>query len=91
MMCANNRVHYGLMVTLVCLHLTLTHYHHYAGVSEGIELLKCLLGTFCRVCVRLRQFSQLSSMQYLGLCLFSLPIYLTMIVRIPVLFIKSEV
>ena len=32
-------------------HNTLPHYHHYADLSEGIERLKCLLGTFCRVCV----------------------------------------
>ena len=51
MMCANNRVHHGLMVVIVCLHITLPHYHHYTDVSEGIELLKCLSGTFCRVCV----------------------------------------
>ena len=37
MMCANNQVHYGLMVKLICLYITLPHYHHYAEVSEGIE------------------------------------------------------
>ena len=41
-MCANNRVHYGPMVVFVCLHITLQHYHHYKGVFESIELLKCL-------------------------------------------------
>ena len=50
-MYANNQVPYGLMVILVCLHLTLPHYHHYADVSEGIEILKYLPGTFCQVCV----------------------------------------
>ena len=47
------------------------------------------------VCLRLSQFSQLSFIQYMGLCVFSLPIYLMMIVRIYVLYliivIKSEV
>ena len=33
MMCANDRVHYGPMV--VCLHITLAHYHHYADVCES--------------------------------------------------------
>ena len=61
-------MHYGLKVVLVCLHITLSHYYPYADVSEGIELLKCLSGTFCRVCV-----SQLSFVQYMGLCVFSLP------------------
>ena len=46
------------------------------------------------VCVRLSQFSQLSVMQYMGLCVFSLLMSLTTIVRIRVLrliIIKSEV
>ena len=46
------------------------------------------------MCLRLWQFSQLSFMQYMGLCIFSIPISLTMIIRIPVLdliiIIKSE-
>ena len=33
------------------------------------------------VCLRLRQFSQLSCIQYMGLCVFSLPISPVMIVR----------
>ena len=36
LMCANNRVYHGL---LVCLHITLHHYHHYVNVSKGTELL----------------------------------------------------
>ena len=47
------------------------------------------------VCLILSQFSQLSFMIYMGLCVFSLPIYLMMILRICVLYviliIKSEV
>ena len=39
------------MVVFVCLHTTLPNYHHYADLSEGIELLKCLPGTFCLECV----------------------------------------
>ena len=49
MMCGNNRVHYDPIVVFVCFHITVPHYHHYADVSEGTELLKCLSGTFCRV------------------------------------------
>ena len=49
MMHANNRVHYVLMVILVCLHITLPHCHRDADVSDGIELLKYLSDTFCGV------------------------------------------
>ena len=49
--CANYRVHYGLMVVLVCLRITLPLHHHYADAPEGIELPKCLPGTSCQVCV----------------------------------------
>lgn len=39
MMCANENVHFGLKIVFVCLHITLPHYHHYAEISEDIELL----------------------------------------------------
>ena len=32
---------------MAILHITILHYHHYAGLSEGIELLKCLSAIFC--------------------------------------------
>ena len=47
MICANNREHYGPMVVSGCLHITLPHYRHYADLSEGTKLLKCLSDTFC--------------------------------------------
>ena len=51
--------------------------------------------TLSSVCLRLNQFFQLSFMQYMGLCVFGLPISLVMILRIRILyhiiFIKSEV
>ena len=50
MMCANNQVHHGLMVVYSYLHTTPPHYHHYADLSEGIELLKCLSDIFCLEC-----------------------------------------
>ena len=95
-MCANNRVHHGLMVAYDYLHITLLHYHHYADLSEGVELLKLLSDIFCLECVsEIRSISQLAFVQYMGLCVFSLPIYLMMSVRISVLdfiiIIKSEV
>ena len=51
MMCAHDGMHNDSMVVFVCLHITLPHYHHYADISEGIELLKCLSSTFCLECV----------------------------------------
>ena len=36
---------------VLCLQITPSHYHHYADLSEGIELLKCLSCICCRVCV----------------------------------------
>ena len=64
-------------------------------LSEDIELKKCLSDIICRVCVRLSIFSQLSIIQYVGLCVFSLPISFVMIERIYILcliiIIKSEV
>ena len=50
-MCADGNGHYDPMVAFDCLHITLPHYHHYADLSENIELLKYLSGTFCLECV----------------------------------------
>ena len=38
-------------IVFVCLHITLPHNHHYADLSESIELLKCVSGTSCLQCV----------------------------------------
>ena len=69
--------------------ITLHHYHHDAVVSEGFGTLKILVRYILwSVCLRLSQFSQLSFMQYIGLCVFSLPISLIMMfVRISVLYL----
>ena len=67
----------------VCLQITPSHYHHYADLSKGIEPIKCLVRYMLpSVCLRLPQFSQLSFVQYMGLCVFSLPNSPAMIVRI---------
>ena len=42
MMCANNRVHYGLVIVYGYFPITLPHYHHYADLSEGVEGIKCV-------------------------------------------------
>ena len=54
-------------------------------LSEDITLIKCLSNIFCRVWVRLSTISQLSILQYMGLCVFNLPISLVTIKRIYIL------
>ena len=73
MMCAYTQVHYGPMVVFVCLHIKLPFYHHYADSVSS-------------VCLRFSQFSLLSFMQYMGLCLLSSPIPVV-IVRIRILYL----
>ena len=75
---------FGLQIVFVCgyMYITPSHYHHCANLSEDIKLIKCMSDIFCRVCVRLSIFSQLSIIQYMGLCVFSLPISLVMIERL---------
>ena len=55
----------------------------------------CQIYSVTSMCLRWGKFSQLYFLQYMGLCVFSLPISLMVIVRIPVLdliiIIKSEV
>ena len=48
MVVSDDRVHYGLLVVLVCLQITPSHYHLYADLSEGIELIKWLSDKCCR-------------------------------------------
>ena len=99
MMSANSWIRFALEIVRVCLYSTPSHYHHCANLSEDIELIKCLSDIFCRVWVRLSIFSQLSIVQsiiqYVGLCVFSLPTPLVMIeiiyIRRLIIIIKSEV
>ena len=83
------------MVVFVCLHITLLHYHHYADVSESIELKMILRYILSSMWLWLSQFSQLSFMQYIGLCVFSLHVPRVMVVRIRVQYfvitIKSKI
>ena len=53
-------------------------YPHYADSSTNKMLVRYMLPS---VCLRLRLFSQLSFIQYMGLCVFSLPNSSVMIVR----------
>ena len=79
MMSANIWIRFGLQIVFVCLYITPSHYHHCANLSEDIELIRYILSS---VWVRLNIFSKLSIIQYMGLCVFSLPISLVMIERI---------
>ena len=86
------------MVIYGYLHITLPHYPHYGDLCEGIELLKCLSDIVCLECVsKMRSvLSIIFHTMHGTLCIvFSLPIPLIMIMRIPVLdliiIIKLEV
>ena len=77
------------------LYITPSYYHHYANLSEDIELIKCLSDIFCPVCEQDQAYSLLSIIQYVGLCVFSLPVPPVMNKTIHILclivIIKSEV
>ena len=60
-----------------CLLITLPIYHHYTDLSEGIDLLNvCQIHSVSIVCLRLSQFSKFLFVKCMGLCVFSLAIYL---------------
>ena len=96
MMSANSRIRFGLQIEFACLYNTPSHYHHCANFIwrhwTYKMSAKCNLSS---VWVRLSIFYQLSITQYVGLCVFSLPISFVMIERIYILcliiIIKSEV
>ena len=50
MMSANSRKRFGLGIVSVCLYIILSHYHHYANLSEAVGLMKCLSDILCQVC-----------------------------------------
>ena len=66
MMSANRRVRFGLQIESVCLYITPSPYQHSTNISEDIELIKCLSSVWVR-------FSQLSIIQYMGLCVSVYP------------------
>ena len=96
MMSANSGIPFGLQIIFVCLYITPSHYHHCANFISRHWNYKMPVGyNLSSVWVRLSIFSQLSIIQYVGLCVFSLPISFVMIERIYILcliiIIKSEV
>ena len=96
MMRANSRIRFGLQIVFVCLYITPSHYHHCANSIWRHWTYKMPVRyNLSSVWVRLSICSHLSIIQYVGLCVFSLPIPFVMIERIYILcliiIIKSEV
>ena len=97
MMCTNNRVHYDLMVVHGYLHITLLRCHHYADLSECIELLKCCqIYLFCLECVsKIRSVLSITFYTIYGAMCIQFTHFSMMTVRIPVLdliiIVRSEV
>ena len=75
MMIANSRIRFVFQIVFVFLYITPSHYHHCVNSSEDIKLVRYILSS---VWAWLNTFAQLSIIQYMGLCVFSLPIFLVM-------------
>ena len=72
---ANSRIRFGLQIVFVCLYISPSHYHHCANFIWRHWTYKLPVRyNVSSVWVRLSIFSQLSIMQYVELCVFSLPI-----------------
>ena len=86
MMSINSRIRFGLQIVFVCLYIPPSHYHHCANFIWRHWTYKMPVRyNLSSVWVRLSIFSQLSIIQYVGLCVFSLPIPFVMIERIYIL------
>ena len=95
MMSANSRIRFGLQIVFVCLNITPSHYHHCANFIWRHWTYKMPVRyNLSSVWVRLSISSQLSIIQYVGLCVFKSPISFVMIERMYLLclitIIKSE-
>ena len=93
MMSANSRIRFGLQIVFALLYITPSSlckliWRHWTYKMPVRHILSS-------VWVRLSIFPQLSIMQYMGLCVFSLPISLVMVERIYILWLiiitKSDV
>ena len=96
MISANSRIRFGLQIVFVCLYITPSHYHHCANFIWRHWTYKMPVRyNLLSVWVRLSILSQLSIIQYVGLCVFKSPFSFVMIETIYVLcliiIIKSEV
>ena len=95
-MSANSRIRFALQIILICLYSAPSHYHHCANLSEDIKTYKMPVRYILLSVWVFSQWSIIQSIiQYVGLCVFSLPTPLVMIERIYILcliiIIKSEV
>ena len=95
MMCTNYPLQYCLMVIFLFAHPTTSLSSLCRCIWRYWTSKMLVRYILLSVCLRLSQYPQLSFMQYTGLCVFSLPMFLMMIVRICVLYliiiIKLEV
>ena len=83
MMSANSQIRFGLQIVFVCLYITPYHYHHCANFIWRYWTYKVPVRyNLSSVRARLAIFSKLSTIQYVGMCVFSLPISFVMIERI---------
>ena len=88
MMIANSGIRFGFQIVCVCLYITPSHYHNCANfIWRHWTYTMPVRYNLSRVWVRLSIFSQLSIIQYVGLCVFSLPISFVMIQRIYIYFV----
>ena len=98
MISANSRILFGLRIVFVCLYITPSHYHHCANFIWRHWTYKMPVRynlSSVRVRLSISLSYQLSIRQYVGLCVFSLPLFFVMIGRIYILcliiIIESEV
>ena len=70
MMSANSQIRFDLKIVLVYFHITPSHYHHCASLSEDIELIKCLSDIVCRVYEYDRAYSLSYPLQNTWGCVF---------------------
>ena len=92
---ANSRIRFVLKIVFVCLYITPSHYHHFANLSEDIELIICLWDIFCRGVSKIRHILSVIHYTIRGAVCFQFTHFLVMIERIYMLcliiIIKSEV
>ena len=77
MVSANSRIRFGLRIEFVRLYINPSHYHHCANFIWRHWTYKMPVRyNLSSMWVRLSIFSQLSIMQYVGLCVFSFTYFL---------------
>ena len=81
MVCANVRIHYGLQVVLVWLQVTPSRYHYYALIWRHWNIKMSVTYILSSICLRFSQFSQLSFIKYMELCVSRLHNSPAMIMR----------